>query len=164
MEKRVAKYNCHFGPALSKLPVRFRVSARKSRNPLKNQTIFHQSPSMIRLNIKEIACIWTCLGSSSHRIVLPHGRQIQIGRSQNIDPEDEKIPPVQFLATANVPKRCVYVYMIAGQGFLNDEEMEENVPYTVLDGDNIGFNTDEMHQYNVSFTIENIDWPGPLND
>lgn len=124
-----------------------------------------EQPAMkIRLIRKEIDCVLTCMTDHNHRIVLPDNQERALGRSETVNPDDEEIPEMVFIVMADVPNRCVYVCLLDGEGFLNGEEMEEYEIYNAKEGDIIGFSENDFHQYQISFTISGIEWPGSLDD
>lgn len=118
---------------------------------------------MLRLDRKEITCILTCVGDSFHRILLRDKEKTMLGRAKTIDPNDEDIPEVQFAAVVSVARRRLYVTLIDGEGYINGDAMENNVHYTLEEGDTLGFSEEDIHQYQLTFMLPGIDWPAPLD-
>lgn len=100
--------------------------------------------------IEAMTCMWRCVNVSSHKILLRDKEEILLGRSETANPQDDEIPLVEFAVRADLTKQCIFVYLVDGDGILNDQEMEPNKVYKLRDGDVIGFSENSLHQYYVS--------------
>lgn len=116
-----------------------------------------QSLNMMRLSKKEFTCVLTCITDHTHSIVIgnksnnKHG--VFLGRADTIDPKDRRVPKTMFKVVANGEKKCFYVTLLNGVGYINGKKMRKNIRTTIVQGDLLGFSEDLVHQYIMSIEL-----------